>query len=148
MTVIRNSVTIRCTPEEAFDLCSDHRAELQWNPACQEMVKLTDGPVGVGTRYRAKWRGSPRLELETVAFDRPRSWTVHNGGPIEVTLTCTLEPVPEGTRLTAEFSPTPHGWFRLVFPVFLLAIRRQEQRNMAHIRQALEGRSTATRERG
>jgi hypothetical protein len=41
-----------------------------------------------------------------VTFDRPRAWSVHNGGPIELLFTCTLDPVPDGTRLTAEFQPT------------------------------------------
>lgn len=138
MTVIRNSVVIRCSPEEAFDYLSDHRAELDWNPKCQVMDKLTEGPVGQGTRYRAKWKGSPYVELETVRFDRPRSWTMHNGGPIEVTLTCRLEHVAEGTKLSAEFEPRPHGWFRLIFPIFRLLIRRDEKANMSRLRDGLE----------
>lgn len=143
MTVIRNSVVLPCTPEEAFDYLSDHRAELDWNPKCQVMEKITDGPVGLGTRYRAKWKGSPYIKLETVHFERPRTWTVHNGGPIEVTFTGVLEPVPEGTKLHAEFQPQPHGWFRLIFPVFLLILRRDETANMGHIRQALDRRRSA-----
>lgn len=141
MPIIRNSVVIRCTPEEAFDYLSDHRAELEWNPKCTVMEKLTDGPVGLGTRYRARWKGSPQVEMETVAYDRPRMWTMHNGGPIEVTFTCRLEPVPGGTRLHAEFEPRPHGWFRLLFPVFLLAIRREEAANMRHIANVLDRRA-------
>ena len=86
MPVIRNSVILRCPPEVVFDYLSDHRAELEWNPKCERMEKLTEGPVGLGTRYRAKWKSSPSVELETVAFERPHSWTMHNGGPIEVTL--------------------------------------------------------------
>lgn len=73
MPVIKNSVLIHCSPEEAFDYLSDLRAELEWNPACKAMEKLTDGPVGVGTRYRAKWTGSPCIEVETLAYDRPQS---------------------------------------------------------------------------
>jgi hypothetical protein len=126
MPVIRNSVLIRCTPEEAFDYLSDHRAELEWNPNCEQMEKITDGPVGPGTKYRAKWKRSPQVELETIEYDRPHHWRMHNGGPIEVTFTCRLEPVAgAGTRLHAEFEPKPHGWFRLIFPIFLLAIRRE-----------------------
>ena len=143
MTVIRNSVVIRCTPEQAFDYLSDHRAELQWNPKCEVMEKITDGPVGLGTRYRAKWKGSPYVELETLRFERPHTWTMHNGGIIEVTFTCRLVPVGEGAELHAEFRPRPHGWFRLVFPLFLLLIRRDEKANMAHIRNALERRVQA-----
>lgn len=138
MSVIRNSVVIRCSPEEAFDYLSDHRAELEWNPKCEVMEKLTDGPVGLGTRYRAKWKGSPEVVLETLGYERPRSWTMHNGGPIEVTFTCRLEPVPEGTVLRVDFEPRPHGWFRLVFPILLLAFRRQERANMGLLRDAVQ----------
>ena len=145
VSVIRNSVILRSAPPVVFDYLSDLRAELEWNPACESMEKLTEGPVGVGTRYRAKWKGSPVVELETVAFERPHSWTAHNAGPIEVTFTCRLEPVPEGTRLHADFEPTPHGWIRLVFPLLLVMIRRQERANMGHLRDALE-RRTAARE--
>jgi hypothetical protein len=143
MTVIRNSVVVRCTPEEAFDYLSDHRAELEWNPKCQTMEKLTQGPVGQGTKYRAKWKSSPPMELETVHFERPRTWTMHNGGPIEVTFTCRLEPHPNGAKLFAEFQPRPHGWFHVLFPLFLLIIRREEKANMVHIREALERRVQA-----
>jgi hypothetical protein len=144
MAVIRNSVVIRCRPEEAFDYLSDLRAELEWNPKCEVMEKLTEGPVGLGTKYRAKWKNSPYVELETVAFERPHTWTMHNGGAIEVTFTARFEDAAEGTRLSTEFAPRPHGWFRLVYPLFLLAIRRDEKRNMDHIRDALERRTQSS----
>jgi len=140
MALIRNSVVIRCTPEEAFDYLSDLRAELEWNPACKVMEKLTDGPVGLGTRYRAKWDKSPVVELEIVAYDRPHTWTGHNAGAIEVTFTGRLTEVSGGTRLETEFEPVAHGWFRLVFPIFLWLMRREERANMEHIRTVLERR--------
>lgn len=143
MVVFKNSVVIGCAPEDAFDYLSDHRSELEWNPACREMEKLTEGPVGLGTKYRAKWSNSPYVELETVAYDRPRSWTMHNGGPIEVRFTCTLESVADGSRLTSDFTPTPHGWFRLVYPVFVVVMRRQERHNMGLIKMAVERRVQA-----
>jgi hypothetical protein len=143
MAVIRNSVVLRCSPEVAFDYLSDLRSELEWNPTCVSMEKLTPGPVGPGTAYRAKWRGSPYVELHTVAFDRPHGWTMHNDGLIEVSFSCRLEAVPEGTRLHAHLTPTPHGWFRLIFPIFLMMIRRDEKANMDHLRDALERRAQA-----
>ena len=143
MTVICNSVVIGCTPEDAFDYLSDHRAELDWNPKCEVMEKITEGPVGLGTKYRAKWKNSPYVELETIRYERPHTWTMHNGGHIEVTLTCRLEAGHEGTKLDTEFEPRPHGWFRIIFPIFLLIIRREEQANMRHIREALERRMQA-----
>lgn len=147
MKVIRNSVLIRCSPVQAFDYLSDHRAELEWNPRCEVMEKISPGPVALGTRYRAKWKRSPYVEVETTHFDRPHTWTVHNEGPIEVTFTCTLEPVAGGTILQAQFAARPHGWFRLVFPLFLLLIRHEEKANMGYIRDALERRAPTTTQR-
>ena len=104
------------------------------------MVKVTDGPIGVRTKFLAKWKSSPHLEVECVEHDRPRRWAFHNGGPIEVMFVARLEPIEEGTRLRADFDARPHGWFRLVFPLFLLSMRREERANMTHLRSALERR--------
>jgi len=49
---------IRRSPEDVFESCSDLRSELQWNPKVKYVEKLTDGPVGIGTRYRARWANS------------------------------------------------------------------------------------------
>ena len=138
MTIIRNTSVIRCTPEQAFDYLSDMRNELDWNPSAQSVEKLTEGPVGVGTRFRAKWKGGPPVEVTIVGFDRPVAWEAHNGGPLEVIFHAGLEPVAEGTELSVDFDARPHGLFRLVFPLFLLKLRRDEKANMTHIREALE----------
>ena len=141
MSVISNSVTIRCTQEEAFDYLSDNRNELEWNPGIESIEKLTDGPVGLGTRYKAKWRSSPHLLMEVIEYERPHQWVVHNGGPVEVTVRCRLEPVADGTKLFVDFEAIPHGWFRLIFPLFLVRLRKEERANMTRIREALERRA-------
>jgi hypothetical protein len=140
MAVIRNSVVVRCTPEQAFDYLSDLRSELEWNPTCERMEKLTDGPIGPGTRFRAKWKLSPVVELEILRYDRPNGWTAHNGGPLAVTMTVRLEPVPDGARLSTQFDARPHGFLRLIFPILLRKLRAEEKANMGHIRNALERR--------
>ena len=138
MTVVENSVEIARPPEVAFDYLSDMRNELKWNPDCQRMEKVTDGPVGLGTRFRAKWRASGVVEAECLRYDRPRGWTYLNGGPVEVRLDVDLTPTPAGTRLVSRFDAKPRGWFHLVFPIFLLVIRRQEKTNMANAKRAVE----------
>jgi hypothetical protein len=144
VTVISNIVEIRCTPEEAFDYLSDHRSELEWNPGIESISKLTEGPVGLGTRYLAKWKSAPKaVVVETIAYDRPHGWTVHNGGPVEVTVTIKLQPTAAGTRLSSGFDARPHGWFRLVFPLFLAKIRKEEAANMTYLKAALERRAAA-----
>ncbi len=138
MTVIRSSIVVRCTREQAFDYLSDMRNELEWNPAAESVEKLTGGPVGIGTRFRAKWKSGPPVEVELVRYDRPDSWEAHNGGPLEVAFKARLESVAEGTRLWVDFDARPHGLFRLVFPLLLVKLRRDEKANMTYIREALE----------
>ena len=141
MSIINNSVNLRCAQEEAFDYLSDTRNELEWNPAIESIEKTTDGPVGLGTRYKAKWRSSPHLVMEVIEYERPHRWAVHNGGPIEVTVRCRLEPVADGTKLFADFEAVPHGWFKLIFPLFMARLRKEERANMSYIREALERRA-------
>lgn len=77
------------------------------------------------------------------AYDRPRRWSAHNGGPVEVTVTIHLEPVSEGTQLFSNFDAQPHGLFRLLFPLFLKKIRKEEKANMGYLKAALERRVDA-----
>jgi hypothetical protein len=141
MVVILNQVLVTSPPEELFDYCVDLRNELEWNPAARSMEKLTDGPIGVGTKFLARWKGAPSaIEVECLEFDRPRRWVHDNGGPVAVTFTGTVEPVEGGALLRVRFDARPSGWFRLVFPAFVLMARRQEKANMTHLRQALERR--------
>jgi hypothetical protein len=142
MAVIHSATTIRCTPEQAFDYLVDIRSELEWNPRVETVSKLTDGPVGRGTRFKVKWKSAPQpVDVTVVEFDRPRGWVTHNGGPMEVTLTIRLDATPDGTILRSAFDARPHGWFRLVFPFFLMQMRREERANMTHLRNALEQRA-------
>ena len=142
MVVITNQTVVQCLPEELFDYCVDMRNELEWNPAAKSMEMLTDGPVGVGTRFLARWKGAPSaIEVECLAFDRPLRWVHDNGGPIAVTFTGTVEPIDGGSLLRVRFDARPRGWFRLVFPAFVVMARRQERANMTYLREEVERRT-------
>ena len=78
--IIENTVEIARSPEAVFDYLADQRNEIHWNPDCMSMQKLTEGPVGVGTRFRAKWKQGPVIETECTRFERPRMWQYVNGG--------------------------------------------------------------------
>ena len=138
MTVIKNRVQIQKPIEQVFDFTSDMRNELKWNPDVVSMVKITEGPVGLGTRYQAKWRTSPLVMTECTQFERPSSFAYHNGGPIEVDLTISLTQTTTGTLLTSQFDAKAHGFLRVIFPIFLIVLRRQEKANMVNVKRALE----------
>jgi uncharacterized protein YndB with AHSA1/START domain len=130
---------IRRPAEDVFDFCSDLRSELRWNPKAKYVEKLTDGPVGVGTRYRAQWANSGPTAVEVVQFDRPRSWATHtNARGMGIRFQGTVSDAAPGARYTAYLELQPRRLARLVAPLALWAMRRQDQKNMRRIRQALE----------
>ena len=140
MPVIENSVRIERPPEDVFDSISDPRSELEWNPKVRIMEKLTQGPIAPGTRFRAKWSKSPVIELEILRFDRPRGWAYRNGGAIAVDLDISLEPLDDGqaTQLRSRVDATAHGPMRVVFPLIIGSLRREEARNMRLIKERIE----------
>ena len=122
----RNEFVVRCTPEEAFDYLSDMRNELDWNPGmCESIEKLTDGPVGLGTKFRAKWKNSPVVEVEFTHFDRPHMWRAWNGGALESRFEATVEPHPEGAKVVSNLELIPHGFFKLLFPLMKRAFNKE-----------------------
>src|SRR5512133_442209 len=135
----RTETVIRRSPEEVFDYCSDLRSELQWNPKVKYVEKLTDGPVGVGTRYRARWANSGPTTVEVVAFDRPRSWETNTTARgMRIRFQGTVTNAGPGAWYTADLELHPTGLAWLVAPLALLAMRRQDQQHMHRIREALE----------
>ena len=139
--LVRNEFVVGCTQEEAFDFLSDLRNEPEWNPdQCQSVEKVTDGPVGRGTLYRAKWKGSPQIEVEYVHFDRPHSWQAHSDGLLESNFKGMVERHADGAKLVTELELIPHGFFKLVFPIFKLVFSKSEQSAADRIRKTLEER--------
>lgn len=144
MAVIENSVIISRPPEEVFDALVDPRSELRWNPDVVSMEMLTDGPIAAGSRYRAKWKGSPVVTLVITEVDRPRSWAYFNDGPIAVNLSISLTPEAEGTLLRSRFEAHANGWFKLIFPLFLILLRRTEKKTVQYAKQYVESRAAAS----
>ena len=130
---------IRRPAEDVFDFCSDLRSELGWNPKVKYVEKLTEGPVGVGTRYRAQWANSGPTAVEVVQFDRPRSWETNtNARGMGIRFHGAVSDAAPGARYTAHLELQPRRLARLLAPLALWAMRRQDQQNMRRIRQALE----------
>jgi len=138
MALIRNTTLVNRPIEEVFDFAVDLRNEFKWNPKVRAMTKLTDGPIGPGTRMAAKWTMSSQIELVCTEYERPCRWAWVNGGPIAVTFSVTLSEEAGGTRLRAGFDARAHGLARLFFPVFIRIMRKDEARNMDYLRAWLE----------
>jgi hypothetical protein len=135
----RTEILIRRPPEDVFEFCSNLRSELRWNPKVKYVEKLSDGPVGVGTRYRAQWSNSGPTAVEVVHFDRPRSWETHaKARGMGIRFRGTVTDAAPGARYTADLELQPRRLAWLIAPLALVAMRRQDHKNMHRIREALE----------
>lgn len=139
---VTGSIEIDRPVEEVFDLVADQRYEPLYNPDMTSSEKLTDGPIGVGTRFAATSRSFAKpvsMVIELTAVERPRrlastTWTegmVLDGG-------LTFEATARGTRMSWAWTVHPTGLMRLLTPVLAVMGRRNERRIWTGLKRHLE----------
>ena len=74
--VIEAEVDIKRSEEDVFDFCSDPSREPEWNPMMKRVVKLTDGSVGFGARYKTEFVDAPAMVMECTHYERPHAWSL------------------------------------------------------------------------
>jgi carbon monoxide dehydrogenase subunit G len=110
---------VRCTverqiaapPEQVFELFADLRHAAERIAGIKRLEVLTEGPIGVGTRFRETrefYGREATEELTITAFDPARSYTVNcvSGGSV-YTSTFRFRPNGAGTIATVEFEARP-----------------------------------------
>jgi uncharacterized protein YndB with AHSA1/START domain len=143
--ILENSVDVARPPEVVFDYVTDISNEFEWNPKTKRVEKLTDGPIGLRTRYEGEWiKGDPML-VEYVGFDRPTTWRSEGRSK---RLTAVSEShvmkTAEGTHLVIGTELAPKGALRLVAPLLRSVMRRREDRNLLAIKARLEGNAPSS----
>lgn len=142
MTRVRGSVEIARPVEEVFDFVADQRNEVRYNPRMTDSVKVTEGPIGVGTRFRATLlsRGKPlSVAIECTGFDRPHRMSSHSvmtGAEVDGMVRC--RSVPGGTRFSWDWDVAVAGPARLAGPVVGWLGRRQERTIWTGMQRLLE----------
>ena len=142
MAQIRGEVLIRRPVDVVFEFVADMRNEPIYNPNMLVSEKVTEAPIGVGSRFRATGRSGRRqveMQIEYTAFDRPNliaSTTRMAAADFSGNLTFTTTPV--GTLLRWSWQVLPKGAMRILTPVFAPIGARQERRIWARLRDHLE----------
>lgn len=126
-------------PEEVFDLLADARNEVEWNGWARRVEKVSDGPVSLGTRFRATIKNMGQVEFELAEYQRPNRLQQHAlQGSGESWHTYSLEPVPGGTRVRQQARFEPGGVMRIVAPLMAPIMRRHMQQMERGLKQRLE----------
>jgi Polyketide cyclase / dehydrase and lipid transport len=139
---IEGEIVIERPVEEVFDFAADECNEPRYNPHMRRAEQLTDGPVGVGTRFRAEMTSMRRaipMVTELTAYQRPRRYaSTTQLSLMETSGTVTFEPISEGTLLRWAWQVEPRGALRAVTPIMARIGRRQEHAIWAGLKRVLE----------
>ena len=137
--VIETAIDIARPAEVVFGYCSDHTNEIEWNPAMRRVAKITDGPVGAGTRYEMEFLPGRPMVAECVRFDPPTCWAVAaSGSGMRSWFSGRVTPVPAGARLEFRMEIEPHGMLRAALPLLRRRMPRDLARDIALIKTRLE----------
>ena len=143
MIHIEGDIVIDRPVEDVFDCVADECNEPRYNAQMRLAEKISDGPIGVGTQYRAEVVSGGRpvsMVIEFTAYERPRRLASKTTmSAMDIAYTLTFEPVPEGTRMRWLGAIEPHGMLKLMGPLVAWMGRRQELRIWTGLKTLLEG---------
>ncbi len=128
------SIIVRSRPEKVFAYLSNPENAPEWVPYLVSVQKITDGDVGVGTRYVeivqiGKWQNE--AELEITEYNPPHVFAYKGkGGPSRFTARFTIKPEGDGTRIEHRYSLRMTGIFVILSPFTNRWVRINAQTGM------------------
>ena len=142
MVHIEGEIVIARPVEEVFDFVADERNEPRYNTQMRRAEKISEGPIGLGTQYRAevmRGRQAVPMVIEVTGYERPRMLaSTTRMSSMDIRYALTFAPVSEGTRMGWVGDVQPKGLLRLMSPVVVWMGRRQERRIWTSLKQFLE----------
>ena len=130
--------------DEVFALWADLERSPEYSAASVERRKLTDGPIGVGTRYHAvdRWPGrTVQFTVEVTAFESPDHMAAGWSGPMSGGWDARFGAADGGTDLTFMTRMEPAGVMGLLAPLMKPWASRQLRRFMHDFRRWAEAQA-------
>lgn len=143
-----SSIFINAKPEEVFAYIAELPRHKEWAADTVNPVPLSDGPVGVGKRYRSNNHfvlGDVTDELEVTAYNPPRRFAFTASAPnAGLSHEFNLRPQDGGTLLERVITVDRMTLlFKLIFPIeYLLVGRPSNNKSMQQLKARLEQRAS------
>ena len=139
---LAHSVTIAAPVERVFDCWAALERSPEHQKATIERTRLTDGTIGVGTRYSAtdQWPGRRiEFEMEITEYDRPFQMSARWEEPMDGTWHASFAPDGDQTVMEFETSIEPTGPIGLLTSLMKPWARRQLADGLASFGSWVEG---------
>jgi hypothetical protein len=141
MAVFKLTQVIRKPLGEVFDAVIRVHEFPKWSPANRSARKLSEGPIGEGTRFELEIKGFGKTLQELQEFERNRQVRLvpHirmlQGGHRFI-----FAPEGDATRIDHELEMRPRGVFKLFIPMVRLMGRKNLEQTAAALQRYLENR--------
>jgi len=145
MAHIEGAILIRRPINEVFDFVADERNEPRYNSRMRSAEKISPGPIGPGTRFRAAtgtMRRPAEMTIEITGYERPQRLTSSTQVlAIDINGALTFTAVPEGTRVDWSWDVDTQRCSKVLAPIVARLGERQAQRIWTNLKQVLEGQA-------
>jgi carbon monoxide dehydrogenase subunit G len=133
--------------EEAFDFLADLSRTAEWDPGVVEAERLSEGPIGVGSRFRVVVSFLGRtlpIEYRTASYERPTRLVLRGGdGSFRSIDEITFVERAGGTRVTYEARIELVGVGRLADPLLDWFFQRTGRLAVRGLRERFRGKARA-----
>jgi len=144
MLEVSDSVTIAKPPPEVFAAIENPEVQITYDGQMFKAVeKLTDGPIGKGTRFRGTFKGMGKVEYTYDEFE-PNQLIQHAVKMPFGQSRHRFEITPEGdsSRLTQSISVEPNILGRIMWPLIMRRMMRKRVSTLnSLVKSYVEGRA-------
>lgn len=142
MDGFESSIVINRPTGEVFAFLADLENDAKWRREWVAATKVSDGPIGVGTRFRLigkflAWENATEYVATEYEPDRTAAWKAVSG-PLPLIFRRTFEGVEGATRVTIRYEGEMRGLLGLVRPVLVGMGRRQLRGDFPILKRLME----------
>src|SRR4051812_33858374 len=120
-------------------MLADIRNEPKWQPDVSSVEKLTDGPVGQGTRFRGSYKGLGDLDVEISEYDRPNRLAFDCKGSRMAWTSCSRSrPGAPAPRSAGQIDSRLKGVTKLMTPLFPSMMKKEMAKRPAQMQAGLD----------
>jgi len=142
MTGFNMSEWVARPPKEVFDFISASENAPKIVQSVTNMVKLTEGPPRVGTRYRETRLMSGKeqqAELEIVEFEPTQKYAMQNvTSGIQTVYRYNFQPERDGTRIDLVCEVKAKGINKLMLPLVVSILKKEDGDHLQRVKKVLE----------
>lgn len=137
------SIIIHRPVDQVYQFMSEPKNRLQYDPKLIAVRQTPDGPIKIGTqivevRSMMGKRGEMVTEVSELGLNERIGYRSLHNDPMNAAGAYHFQAVPEGTRLSLNFSLNPSGVLKLITPFIAGGLRRDIAAGLANIKAVLE----------